>query len=86
MKEDILKDLIIESGFARIINHPTSPTGTHIFIDPEIQNKAEKLSTKSKEFYQGVRKVSTKIESDIPSFKKLKSIKEFLKSNHPKVI
>ena len=44
MKEDILKELIIESGFARIINHPTSPTGTHIFIDPEIQNKAEKLS------------------------------------------
>jgi hypothetical protein len=44
MKEDILKELIIDSGFARIINHPTSPTGTRIFIDPEIQKNAEKLS------------------------------------------
>jgi predicted glycosyltransferase len=44
MKEDILRELMIESGFARIVNHPTSPTGTHISIDPEIQKKAEILS------------------------------------------
>ena len=44
MKEEILKELLIDSGFARIINHPTSPTGTHVSIDPEIQKKAEKLS------------------------------------------
>jgi hypothetical protein len=44
MNEEILKELMIDSGFARIVNHPTSPTGTHISIDPEIQKKAEKLS------------------------------------------
>jgi hypothetical protein len=44
MKEEILKELLIESGFARILNHPTSPTGTHVSIDPEIKKKAEKLS------------------------------------------
>jgi hypothetical protein len=44
MNEDVLKELLIESGFARIVNHPTSPTGKHVSIDPEIQKKAEKLS------------------------------------------
>ena len=44
MNEDILRELMIESGFARILNHPTSPTGTHVSIDPEIKQKAEKLS------------------------------------------
>ena len=44
MKEEILKELMIDSEFARIIIHPTSPTGTHISIDPEIQKKVEKLS------------------------------------------
>ena len=44
MYEDVLKELMIESGFARILNHPSSPTGKHVSIDPEIKQKAEKLS------------------------------------------
>jgi predicted glycosyltransferase len=44
MDQDILKELLIESGFAKIVIHPTSPTGTHVSIESEIQKKAEKLS------------------------------------------
>ena len=44
MKDEMLRELLIESGFARILNHPTSPTGTHVSIDPEIKQKVEKLS------------------------------------------
>ena len=40
MKEEIIKQLMIDSGFAKIVIHPTSPTGTHVSIDPEIQKKA----------------------------------------------
>jgi hypothetical protein len=44
MREDVLKELLIESGFARILNYPSSPTGKHVSIDPDIKQKAEKLS------------------------------------------
>lgn len=48
--------------------------------------KADELSPKAKEFYQGIRNVSTKIETDVASFKKLRNIKEYLQSNHPELL
>lgn len=47
---------------------------------------ADKISEKSKEFYKGVRKATSKIGSDLPRFKELKRIQEYLKSNNPEVI
>ncbi|MES2620838.1 MAG: aromatic amino acid ammonia-lyase, partial [Bacteroidota bacterium] len=46
----------------------------------------EKISDKPKEFYKGARKVASKIDSDLPRFKELRRIKEYLKSNNPEVI
>ncbi len=46
----------------------------------------DKISKKPKEFYQGIRKAASKIDSDLPRYKELRSIKEYLKCNNPEVI
>ena len=74
---------------ARVIENTFEVLSVHTLAVVEAIDcleKAEKLSAKAKELYTGVRKVSAKIDSDVPSFKKLKSIKEYLKNNNPQVI
>lgn len=48
--------------------------------------KADMLSEKPKQLYSGVRKVASKIDSDLPRFKELARIKDYLKNNNPEVI
>jgi len=48
--------------------------------------KGDKLSPKIQEFYKGIRSVSAKIESDVASYQKLRSIKAYLKANNPAII
>jgi histidine ammonia-lyase len=74
---------------ARVIENTFEVLAVHTLATVEAidcLNKAGKISSKSKELYQGVRKVSAKIESDVASFKKLRSIKEYLKANDPEVL
>ena len=48
--------------------------------------KEDKLSPGLKDFYTGVRKATGKTEVDMPRFKELARIKDFLKANTPGVI
>lgn len=48
--------------------------------------KSEQLSPKIQEFYKGIRSVSVKIEADVASYQKLRSIKAYLKANNPEII
>lgn len=49
-------------------------------------DKQEKLSAKLKNFYAGVRNATGKTEVDMPRFKELARIKDYLKTNDPDVI
>lgn len=49
-------------------------------------NKQDKLSIKLKDAYDGIRKATGKAEVDMPRFKELARIKDYLKANNPKVI
>ena len=74
---------------ARVIENTFEVLSVHTLAVVEAidcLDKADKLSAKAQELYKGVRNVSTKIDADVPSFKKLKGIKEFLKTNNPQVI
>ena len=74
---------------ARVIENTFEVLAVHTLAVVEAidcLDKAEKVSEKSKQFYSGVRKVSAKIDSDVASFKKLRDIKAYLKSNNPEVI
>ncbi len=74
---------------ARVIENTFEVLSVHTLAVVEAVDcldKADKLSAKAKELYKGVRNVSSKIESDVASFKKLRSIKEYLKANNPEVI
>ena len=74
---------------ARVIENTFEVLSVHTLAVVEAidcLDKAGKLSAKAQELYKGVRSVSTKIDADVPSFKKLKSIKEYLKANNPEVI
>jgi histidine ammonia-lyase len=48
--------------------------------------KGEQLSPKPKQFYKDIRAFSNKIENDLPRFKDLKNIKEYLLANNPEVL
>ncbi len=48
--------------------------------------KQDELSSKLKDFYAGVRKATGKTEVDMPRFKELGRIKDYLKANDPDVI
>jgi hypothetical protein len=37
MNNDILLELILKSGVGKKLVHPTSPSGFHISIDPEVK-------------------------------------------------
>ncbi len=74
---------------ARVIENTFEVLSVHTLAVVEAidcLDKADKLSVKAKGLYKGVRAVSSKIDADVASFKKLRSIKEFLKSNNPEVI
>ncbi len=74
---------------ARVIENTFEVLSVHTLAVVEAidcLDKANKLSFKAKELYKGVRAVSSKIDADVASFKKLRSIKEFLKTNNPEVI
>jgi len=74
---------------ARVIENTFEVLSVHTLAVVEAidcLDKSEKLSSKAKELYKGVRAVSSKIDVDVASFKKLRSIKEFLKNNNPQVI
>ena len=74
---------------ARVIENTFEVLAVHSLAVAEAidsLDKAAQLSLKAKEFYAGVRKASAKITADVPKFKELKAIKEFLKTNHPQVI
>ncbi|HLP19706.1 MAG TPA: aromatic amino acid ammonia-lyase, partial [Chitinophagales bacterium] len=74
---------------ARVIENTFEVMAVHTLAIVEAIDclqKSEKLSAKAKEMYKGIRGVSSKIEADVPSFKKLRSIKEYLKNNNPQVI
>lgn len=74
---------------ARVIENTFEVLSVHTLAVVEAIDclqKADKLSDKAKELYTGVRKVSSKIETDVASFQKLRSIKQYLKSNNPEVI
>lgn len=74
---------------ARVIENTFEVLSVHTLAVVEAIDclqKQDKLSVKAQEFYNGVRTVSSKIENDVPSFKKLRNIKEYLKTNNPQVI
>ena len=60
---DLMKEIIVESGLGRKLIHPSSPNGRHISIDPDMQQKAQK-------FAELILKECTKI-IDAPSSEKL---------------
>ncbi len=74
---------------ARVIENTFEVLSVHVLAVAEAidcLDKADKLCAKSKEFYDGVRTVSPKIEIDLPSYKMLRGIKQYLKDNNPEVI
>ncbi|MCX6200233.1 MAG: aromatic amino acid ammonia-lyase [Bacteroidetes bacterium] len=74
---------------ARVIENTFEVLAVHSLAVAEAVDYLEKgntLSVKPKEFYDGIRKCSSKIEGDVPKFKELKTIKEFLKTENPNVI
>lgn len=74
---------------ARVINNTFEILSVHALATVEAidcLDKTEKLSAKSKEFYKGVRSVAAKITIDLPSYKQLRAIRQYLVSNNPEVI
>jgi histidine ammonia-lyase len=74
---------------ARVIENTFEVLSVHALAIVEAIDclgKADKLSDKPKQFYQGMRNISGRIDKDIPAFRQLRSIKEYLKSNNPEVI
>jgi len=48
--------------------------------------KADQLSSKQQQFYAEVRKISDKIENDIPRYTDLRAVKNYLVNNNPEII
>lgn len=74
---------------ARVIENTFEVLSVHALAIAEAVDcleKSDKLSAKTKELYSGIRSAAQKIESDLPRYKELRRIKEYLKSNHPQVI
>lgn len=74
---------------ARVIENTFEVLSVHALAIAEAidcLNKADSLSDKTKEVYNGIRNAASKIESDLPRYKELAAIKQYLKTNNPQVI
>lgn len=77
----LMTALVIENTFEVFSVHALA-----IAEATDCMEKGEKISSQPKEFYKGIRNISSIIEHDEPSFKTLRAIKEFLKSNTPEAL